>query len=99
MSDRVRPFSCGTQLLDWDARNCDRCLKVDYDARVSNCQWYDELQLGLFGDGTISAEAAVAIGYPGIDAYTWDCPERQTELPPVDVQLRRAGASMLPGME
>ena len=75
---RCRPFHCGTQMGDWDARNCDRCAKVDYDARTSRCDIYDAICAGYIGDGTVSREIAERMGLPGNEcALTWDCPERE----------------------
>lgn len=34
---KVRPFSCGTQMLDWTASNCERCVKHDL-ATNSKCE-------------------------------------------------------------
>jgi hypothetical protein len=75
--ERVIPFSNGSQSVDWDARNCDRCSKVDYDKGTSNCQLYDALQEAYFTDGTIDAETGKRLGFVDT-AYTWDCPERET---------------------
>ena len=77
MKDRIRIFSNGSQDADWLGRNCLQCKK--WGEKVSaSCEIADAMQLAYFDDGTLSAEMAKRMGYPGpAVAYTWDCPERE----------------------
>jgi hypothetical protein len=62
------PFSNGTQWLDWQASNCDRCTKQN------NCQLIDALNVAYFGDGSVSDKIAKRLAYaPG--KYLWQCGE------------------------
>jgi hypothetical protein len=64
----TRPFSNGTQSLDWQASNCDRCTKLN------NCQLIDALNVAYFGDGAVPDEIARRLDYaPG--RYLWQCGE------------------------
>jgi hypothetical protein len=69
---RVRPFSNGTQFMDWENANCSRCKKYSEDA--SSCDLVTALTFAYFDDGTISAEHAQRIGYDS-GAYSWMCGE------------------------
>lgn len=74
----IRPFSNGTQYIDWQIRNCDRCKKACTDSGNSPiCPIKKALALASWGDGTISDELGKRMGYePGNPRYTWDCPEK-----------------------
>ena len=80
MTDRVRPFYCGTQYLDWLNRNCFRCAKVEYDDDPDKCRFDCEIEKALSradtDDGTIAADLARRMDCTGKD-YLWGCPERQ----------------------
>ncbi len=78
---RVRPFYCGTQMGDWTARNCERCVKGWRHEHGSDirCDIDGAIAVGYIGDGTVSAEIARRMGYvkESPPAYTWDCLERE----------------------
>ena len=70
-----RPFFCGTQYLDWKARNCERCAKWDAE-KAGSCEIDSAIGAALFGNGTFTDETAARMGYTDCRALTWDCPER-----------------------
>ena len=83
MSDRYRPFHCGSQFADWEEANCCRCVKYDnIDSGmkvidpVSDCEIFNALIEACCDDGTVSADIAQRMGY--LDnklAFQWKCPE------------------------
>ncbi len=82
--DRARPFHCGTQFVDWTARNCDRCALgrgSDPDVTLDDlvCELERAVTWACMDDGTVSREVADRIGATaaGVRALTWDCPERK----------------------
>ena len=72
MSDGIRPFSCGTQYIDWENANCCQCKKYSDDA--SACDLQLALSVACVGDGTIDWETAERIGYEQ-GQYCWACSE------------------------
>ncbi len=78
--ERIRPFSCGSQYVDWTIANCHSCSKA-WDGNTdwrnpSRCEIEDRLLLACFNDGMISPEIAKRMGYPeNGDEYIWPCPE------------------------
>ena len=73
-----RPFSTGTQYLDWTDRNCERCTKYDPIEFQGNCEIDGALGLALIGHGEVSDEIATRMGYDdNANYFTWDCPERE----------------------
>lgn len=74
----VRPFSNGTQYMDWERVNCGRCKKAatleEFHAGKFQCDIEKELVYGTVGDGTISDEIAARLK---IDekSYVWPCGE------------------------
>lgn len=98
---RYRPFSCGTQYMDWCASNCERCTKADF-TKQPTCEIDQALQRDMFGDGSVSEEIAERMGYleaakDGVP-FSWPCGEvewteawkaevnaRETNLRPGDV--------------
>lgn len=74
----VRPFSSGTQYLDWERANCGRCKKAasleDFHAGKFQCDIEKELAYGTVGDGTISDEIAARLKIDK-EAYIWPCGE------------------------
>lgn len=79
MDGRIRPFSNGSQYVDWTARNCDRCAKqFDWEAQESHCDIEAALSFACIDDGRITAEIARRAGITDETRthYTWDCPER-----------------------
>ena len=77
--DRVRPFYCGTQSLDWEIGNCTGCTKActgeENDVREMPCLIMRALFFACWGDGTISHKIADMMGRPE-DRYSWPCPSR-----------------------
>lgn len=80
--DRFYPFSCGSQAMDWQSRNCARCRKwpgPDDPPDPTRCEIDDALGHAMWSDGSVSAEMAERMGYIGNEhRLTWDCPERRT---------------------
>lgn len=73
MSESVRPFSNGTEFMDWTASNCDQCIaqgdpnvspleSVPHDA----CVLEAALGIAYCGNGMIGKRAAELIGCDGI---------------------------------
>ena len=73
---RVWPFSCGTQSMDWDQSNCCTCRR---DPEI--CEVSVALMVACFDDGTVSPEIAKRMGYTdygwkgGVPRYGWPCLE------------------------
>jgi len=86
MSEPIRPFACGTQFMDWERRNCERCAKAWADDEF-HCDLQKALSLGAVGDGTITTEVARRIGFTDPLRFSWDCPERTADFPP-DLQCQ-----------
>jgi hypothetical protein len=75
MSDRVRPFWCGSQSADWEDSNCwNGCAKNGPEA-AQECEILEALTEAYFGDGTVSAEIAGKMGYRE-DRFVWPCLSR-----------------------
>jgi|SRR3990167_253358 len=85
-AERVRPFSNGTQYLDWAASNCGRCKKAasleDSRADKVTCDIERAIGAGGASDGTVSAEIGQRMGYidnnPPVTeefSYVWQCGE------------------------
>ena len=71
---RVRPFSTGTQYLDWTLSNCEDC------AKSGRCVLERALSDACIRDGTIAHSIAERMGYfahNGADgfSYVWPCGE------------------------
>lgn len=104
---RHRPFSCGSQSVDWQAANCARCTKYSEDA--SKCEIDRALLEAMFGDGSVSTDIAERMGYldnspPRHEgfAYNWPCKEVcWTEEWKAEVNARRGERQTLtlPGLE
>lgn len=78
-TERVRPFSNGSQYSDWSGCNCERCTKgahmLGFDA-LPTCEI--ELSIGeaYLGDGRVSADIAERMGYTAnTSRYVWPCNE------------------------
>ena len=76
--ERIRPFSNGSQYMDWMGANCDRCTKGyrerpdgEWDTR---CDILNALSEANWDDGTIPPSIAVRMGYAA-RRYCWQCPE------------------------
>ena len=82
--DRVRPFSQGTQYLDWQEGNCCRCAKYNTEGgEVVHpvCELDEALMVAMFDDGTISREIADRLGVPRNTWSDWACKEFAPEPP------------------
>ncbi len=81
MKERVIIFSNGTQYMQWNARNCDRCSKVTFNKfhePVSTCPLWNAIADSMCDDGDFTPEMAKRLGHKS-GAYTWDCPERNAD--------------------
>lgn len=75
--ERIYPFSCGSQYTDWQAGNCDGCLKYNPEKFDGACDIDGAIGLAYIGEGWVTPEIAQRMGYIGNeDAYGWPCPER-----------------------
>lgn len=80
MSKRIRPFSQGTQYLDWNCANCCTCARYNVkDGEVVEpvCELEEALSLACVLDGTIEPEIAVRLGVPSNTWSHWTCKEHQ----------------------
>ena len=77
IQDRCRPFSCGTQRLDWEASNCDRCVKNTPPERgMPDCDIQRAICEASWGDGSITADVSRRMGYSENPlAFVWQCSE------------------------
>lgn len=77
MSERIRPFSSGSQYGDWKSSNCARCKKFDPNcARPEACEIDYAVGVAYLDDGTVSVEIARRMGYcENHGKYLWMCPE------------------------
>ena len=79
MTEKVIPFYCGTQYLDWTMCNCEsHCSKAkynEYDVIDSEtCDILKAINAAYFDDGAIDAEIAKRMGYDS-RRHNWPCPE------------------------
>jgi len=76
------PFSCGTQFMDWQHRNCDRCAKgTPFTGHQSfediTCPMERALCEGAIL-GEVPTELARRAGWqPHETRYGWECPEKE----------------------
>jgi hypothetical protein len=82
MSERISPFSCGSQMGDWETKNCANCHLQGYyrDEQRNDWAWRCDIQKAIgesyIGDGTVSEDIARRMG--AIDnetRYGWRCNE------------------------
>lgn len=78
MGTMIRPFSNGTQYMDWLASNCERCKKATWDL-VENfkCDLQEALDMACIGTGEITNEQSKRIGINENtkNSYVWPCSE------------------------
>jgi len=76
---KVRPFSCGTQYMDWCESNCCACRKSL--AYPNICSIVQAIASACFGDGSIDEDMAKRMGWrPGPPFhYVWECTERESK--------------------
>ncbi len=104
---RYRPFSCGTQFIDFQAANCCRCTKHSDDA--SKCEIDNALLFAQFGDGSVSADIAERMGYldncpPRQEGFSYNYPCGEVDWTPewvAEVNAREGErlTAALPGLE
>lgn len=86
MADSARPFSNGTQYLDWQGGNCCRCSRMAPDGATLDdvtCEIERALIEAVFGDGRIPLPVAERMGQTEWGGrYTWPCKEKD---PPFDL--------------
>ena len=82
MGERIRPFSCGSEYVDWKCRNCNRCVKEWTEEHQWLCAIECAIDYAYMDDGTVTAEIGSRLKFDGLWVVP-DCPER--ELTP-DVQ-------------
>ena len=75
---RYRPFSNGSQWIDWQSNNCCGCSKAKFEKDSSDVASECPILLALFDamwdDGTISAEIADRMTRDD-GRYVWPCGE------------------------
>jgi hypothetical protein len=72
----IRPFSNGTQLGAWRARNCRNCGLWNPERFDGQCSIDEAIGLAYAGDGTVTEDVAQRMGYAE-GLVTRDCPELQ----------------------
>jgi len=92
MSERINPFSNGSQFADWANENCWQCALYNEEEPEKSCKWDKALLDAQVDDGSISQEVADAIGYTeahkyfhagkSAPPYIWHCPNYRSEPPP-----------------
>jgi methylphosphotriester-DNA--protein-cysteine methyltransferase len=72
----VRIFSNGTQAMDWECANCERCKKHLPDGQWPTCEIAAALAEAAMDDGTVSPEIAERAGHSSDEMrYNWPCGE------------------------
>jgi len=70
MSEKVRPFHCGSQFADWIDKNCEHCKKA------GSCDIQDALGQAYMGDGAVTKEIAERMNHNAeVHYYCWPCNE------------------------
>lgn len=82
----IRPFSRGTQFMDWERHNCGLCNHAYDDDDNPTCPILSALYDALWGDGTITEEMWQRMGghfwnipQLGQFCYSWPCVEFRGE--------------------
>ena len=75
MTERVRPFSNGSEYGAWAEHNCTRCKRFVWEDIDATCIIDRALWRARDGDGTVSATIARRAGYDG--AWPVECKERE----------------------
>lgn len=91
MSDRKRPFSCGTDFMDWSDSNCGQCIAQE------GCPLAAAIDLAYVGDGLMARRAVELIGCDGV--WPKPCTLRHHKKDPSmtrDEVLARIDAALLP---
>jgi hypothetical protein len=79
----VRPFDNESQFRDWEANNCDHCVKAWKDGlfdknghAVYACDIDAALTVAYCGDGMITSDIAKRMGFNDMGHwYCWSCKE------------------------
>jgi hypothetical protein len=112
MARGIIPFSNGSEFDWWQSRNCDRCKKYDFDPETytTTCPIAEAIADMAATIAPLTQEMAIRMGYldkSGKEVGN-DCTERVIGRPepkvpppplPVDQELKKLGAAMLPGFE
>lgn len=98
----IHLFSSGFEWDNWQARNCDRCIK-NPTCELQDAIFSDEL-IHDIPNGSVTPETAEALGYSDeyIGVLGWPCKERQTDAAPptpAAVEMKKAGVAQLPGFD
>lgn len=107
MSERVYPFSNGTEYIAWDSAYCWKCGRGPYrnyddpDAQQDGfCDIFDALADAYLDDGTISAEIAERMGDPWQQRCREFLAEWQPEPEKSEAErMRELGMPYLPGFD
>lgn len=73
----MRPFWSGTQYMDWEASNYERCTKgIIFDLEFK-CDIQEALSISNIRDGEITTKMAKRMGITDETktAYVWPCAE------------------------
>ena len=76
--DMVRPFSTGTQYLDWRDANCCRCRKYRVEGGEvvePYCELEEALAPAALDGGLIEPGHAARLGVPAATWTAWRCRE------------------------
>ncbi len=93
---RVSPFHCGSQMGDWETKNCNNCHLQGYyrdQENQNNWVWRCDIQKAVgeayIGDGMVSGDIAERMGATRNElAYGWRCNELVT-IEPIAVYAKR----------
>ena len=105
MTERIHLFANGYEYDNWEARNCDRCVKAPTASWGGACDLNDAITEAMVTDGTFAPEIVARFGWkPEYHAVLgWPCKEFQAEgkiePKPAAREMADAGAAHLPGME
>lgn len=69
-SRKYRPFSNGTEFMDWKDNNCDDCARGHYDEDNGyRCATQAAIDFASCTDGMVTREHAEVIGTPTPDGF------------------------------
>lgn len=73
----IRPFSNGSQYMDWETSNCERCKKGIINELEYRCPIQKALSIAYIGDGQISDIMAKRMGISKetVNTDVWPCGE------------------------
>ncbi len=76
MSERVRPFSEGSEFIDWKRRNCDRCTLRWQAGHGYQCDIEAALDYAYLDNRTVRASIGERMGF-SCQHVAEECPERE----------------------